>query len=70
MQYKSTPRSVNGNALKQLKAAAKPYEALADAFSQLNNLAKLKAQVNAGREIWSEVSRDAVKHFWLGSRWA
>lgn len=36
---------------------SKAYEALADAFSQLNNLAKLKAQVAAGKDIWAEVSR-------------
>lgn len=50
------PRTANGNAVKQIRAASKAYEALADAFSQLNNLPKLKAQVAAGREIWAEVS--------------
>jgi hypothetical protein len=57
MQYKTVPRTANGNAVKQIRAAAKAYEALADAFSQLNNLPKLKAQVAAGTEIWTEVSR-------------
>jgi len=55
-QYKTVPRTANGNAVKQIRAVAKAYEALADAFSQLNNLPKLKAQVAAGTEIWTEVS--------------
>jgi len=47
---------MNGNGLKNLRAAAKAYEALADAFLELNNLPKLKAQVNAGKDMWLEVS--------------
>lgn len=42
--------------MKAVRAASKAYEALADAFSQLNNLSKLKAQVSTGRDIWAEVS--------------
>lgn len=47
---------MNNTALKTCKSSAKAYEALADAFQQLNNLLKLKAQVNAGADIWAEVS--------------
>lgn len=43
--------------MKQVRACAKAYEALAEAFSQLNNLPKLKAQINAGKDTWDEVSR-------------
>lgn len=46
---------MNTGAVKHCKAAAKGYEALAEAFQQLNNLAKLKAQVNAGVDTWTEV---------------
>lgn len=54
--YKNAPRTMSSSALKNCKAAASAYEALADAFQQLNNLPQLKAQVNAGRDIWGEVS--------------
>ncbi|KAF1979970.1 hypothetical protein BU23DRAFT_549136 [Bimuria novae-zelandiae CBS 107.79] len=52
--YKMPPRTMSSTAVKNCKNAAKAYEALADAFQQLNNLPKLKAQVNAGMEIWEE----------------
>jgi COP9 signalosome complex subunit 3 len=42
--------------MKQVKSASKAYEALAEAYQQLGNLPKLKAQINAGTEIWAEVS--------------
>ena len=56
LQVGSPPRTANGNAFKQIKAAAKAYEALGDAFAQLNNLKKLRAQITAGKDIWAEVS--------------
>lgn len=56
-QYQKTPRTMSGAALKTCKMGAKAYEALAEAFQHLNNLAKLKAQVNAGSSEWAEVSR-------------
>jgi COP9 signalosome complex subunit 3 len=34
--------------------AAKAYEALAEAFPKYNNMAKLKAQINEGRDKWTE----------------
>ncbi|KAJ4346978.1 uncharacterized protein N0V89_010911 [Didymosphaeria variabile] len=52
--YKTPPRTMSSAAVKHCKNAAKAYEALAEAFQQLNNLPKLKAQVNAGSEIWAE----------------
>lgn len=56
---------MNGAAVKHCKNAAKAYEALAEAFQQLSNLTKLKAQVNAGSEIWAEVSPLHTKHLTL-----
>jgi COP9 signalosome complex subunit 3 len=49
------PRTSNGSAIKDVKAASKPYEALAEAYEELDNMSKLKAQVQAGSEIWVEV---------------
>ncbi|KAF2661735.1 hypothetical protein K491DRAFT_586770 [Lophiostoma macrostomum CBS 122681] len=48
------PRTANGTAIKLIKGAAKAYEALAEAFVQINNLPKLRAQANAGRDTWAE----------------
>lgn len=61
VQSSSSLRSANGNAIKQIKAASKAYDALADAYQQLDNLPKLKAQVQAGTEVWAEV-RYATAH--------
>jgi hypothetical protein len=55
-QVRSLPRTANSSAIKNLKAAAKAYEAIAEAFQQVGNFAKLKAQVLAGKEVWAEVS--------------
>lgn len=52
---RTLPRTGNANATKQLKSASKAYEALTEAYVQLNNLPKLKAQVRAGADIWAEV---------------
>ena len=49
------PRTSNGNAIKNVKIASKAYEALAEAYEELDNMSKLKAQVQAGSEIWAEV---------------
>jgi COP9 signalosome complex subunit 3 len=56
------PRTSNVAAMKQVRAAAKPYEALADAFSTFADgsgsgsraVQKLKAQINRGGPIWDE----------------
>ena len=50
------PRTANGNAIKHIKAVSKAYEALGEAYSQLGNLPKLKAQIKAGADTWAEVS--------------
>lgn len=50
--------------MKQVKAAAKPYEVLAFAFSTFVDgpgsgsrvVQKLKAQINRGGPLWDEVS--------------
>ncbi|KAF2477928.1 uncharacterized protein BDR25DRAFT_275470 [Lindgomyces ingoldianus] len=49
-----TPRTANGQGIKYIRAASKAYEALAEAFTQTNNLPKLKAQINAGKDTWAE----------------
>ncbi|CAI6334652.1 unnamed protein product [Periconia digitata] len=53
---RQVPRTANPSSIKQIRAAAKAYDALADASSDFNNLPKLKSQVAAGRDIWAEVS--------------
>lgn len=45
------PRSIHGNALKYLRALAKPYECLVEAFKS-NNLAKLQAEIQEGMDVW------------------
>ena len=54
---KSVPRSANATAIKQVRSASKAYEAVADAYSHLNDMSKLKAQINAGAQTWTEVSQ-------------
>jgi COP9 signalosome complex subunit 3 len=60
-QDRVIPRTTNANAIKQVKSASKAYEALAEAYTQLGNMSKLKVQVKFGAEIWAEVSYR--KHF-------
>lgn len=56
-QPRSILRSINGNALKQIKSASKAYDAVVDAYNnQSGNMSKLKAQVKFGAEVWAEVS--------------
>jgi COP9 signalosome complex subunit 3 len=62
LQNGTTPRTANANAIKQVKSASKAYEALAEAYTQLGNLPKLKAQIKAGTDTWAEVSLRNVKH--------
>jgi COP9 signalosome complex subunit 3 len=56
LQDGTTPRTANAQAIKQVKSASKAYEALAEAYTQLGNLPKLKAQIKAGTDTWAEVS--------------
>jgi COP9 signalosome complex subunit 3 len=42
--------------MRQVAAASKAYEALAEAYARLDNLPKLEAQINAGAQVWAEVS--------------
>ncbi|KAF1930280.1 uncharacterized protein M421DRAFT_369933 [Didymella exigua CBS 183.55] len=51
---KSIPRSANATAIKQVRGSSKAYEAVADAYTHVNNMSKLKAQINAGAQTWSE----------------
>lgn len=62
-EAKNIPRSANAAAIKQVRSASKPYEAVAEAYAQLSNLPKLKAQINAGAQIWADVSHFASAVF-------
>lgn len=53
-QAKNIPRSANATAIKQVRSASKAYEAVAEAYTHLNNMSKLKAQINAGAQTWAE----------------
>lgn len=55
-QDRAIPRTANSVAIKQVKSASKAYEALAEAYTQLGNLPKLKVQIKYGAEIWADVS--------------
>lgn len=46
--------------MKYIRSASKAYEALAEAYEQLGNLAKLKAQIKAGEAIWAEVRHETT----------
>jgi COP9 signalosome complex subunit 3 len=46
---------VNSNAIKTIKGASKAYEALAEAYEELDNMPKLKAQVKSDQDNWAEV---------------
>lgn len=54
-EAQNVPRSANSTAIKQVRSASKAYEAVAEAYSHLNNMSKLKAQINAGAQTWAEV---------------
>lgn len=47
------PRTASSSAIKQVRAASKAYEALADAFKNMEHR-KLHAQVDIGAPIWAE----------------
>ncbi|KIX00782.1 uncharacterized protein Z518_09847 [Rhinocladiella mackenziei CBS 650.93] len=47
------PRSANQNALKHIRALAKPYECVADAFKG-NDIGRLRAEMEAANVIWQE----------------
>lgn len=52
------PRATNNQALKTIKQAAKPYEALVQVFTQAQktgNLGALAAEANAGMQVWEAV---------------
>ncbi|KAF2134646.1 hypothetical protein P153DRAFT_380456 [Dothidotthia symphoricarpi CBS 119687] len=51
---KVVPRTTNSQAIKQVKLAAKAYEALAEAHAQLGDLTKLRAQIKTGADVWAE----------------
>jgi len=48
------PRTANMNAIKQVRAASKAYDALAEAFQSMN-APKLRAQAEVGFAVWAEV---------------
>jgi COP9 signalosome complex subunit 3 len=47
-------KSANANAIRTLKAAAKPYEALGEIFAT-GDRARLVAEIDAGSSLWTEV---------------
>jgi len=49
-------KAANGNALKTLKVAAKPYEAIVDAF-KLGNPRKLRAEIYEAQTLLEDVSK-------------
>ncbi|KAF9694984.1 hypothetical protein EKO04_006739 [Ascochyta lentis] len=53
-EAKNMPRSANATAIKQVRSASKAYEAVAEAYTQLSNMSKLKAQIHAGAQTWAE----------------
>lgn len=63
----SPPRTSNNQALKSIRAMAKPYETLAEAYYQ-RNIAKLRAEVDVGMQKWTEdgntgLVQELVKQF-------
>lgn len=62
------PRTANSTAMRQVKSASKAYEALAEAYEQVGNLAKLKAQIKAGEEMWAEDGNQGLVQALLGSQ--
>jgi len=49
----SIPRTANATAMKQVRAASKGYEALAEAF-QMMNAPRLRAEAEVGVQMWAE----------------
>lgn len=54
-QYPTIPKTANTGAVKNLRSATKAYEAIAIAFEQTDRR-KLEAEVQEGRDIFSEVN--------------
>jgi len=53
-EVKNLPRSASGGAIKTMRAAAKPYDAIVEAFKQ-NNPAKLQAEFHEAQALFDEV---------------
>ncbi|KAK4920290.1 hypothetical protein LTR66_016737, partial [Elasticomyces elasticus] len=47
------PRAMSGNALKQIRAIARPYECVLEAF-KTGEMAKLQAEINEGLQLWTD----------------
>jgi len=54
-EVRSLPRSASGGAIKTMRAAAKPYDAIVEAFKQ-NDPAKLRAEVHEAEVFFDEVN--------------
>jgi len=67
-QASPLPRTANSIAMKQVKSASKAYDALAEAYEQVGNLAKLKAQIKAGEGLWAEDGNQGLVHELLHSQ--
>lgn len=49
----NAPQNITQAALKYIRAAAKPYDCIVDVF-KLNDLEKLRAEIEAGNALWQE----------------
>ena len=66
-EVNSVPRSASGNAVKTMKAASKPYEAIVEAF-RIQDPAKLRAEFHEAQAVFTEVDDrliSAVVPIWL-----
>lgn len=52
--HEKLPRTASNTAIMTAKSASKAYDILAEAFVDLNNMTKLKAQIKEGRDKWAE----------------
>lgn len=55
-EVKNLPRPASGGAIKTMRAAAKPYDAIVEAFKQ-NSPAKLEAEFHEAQALFDEVIR-------------
>jgi len=55
----SLSKAANGSAIKTLKTAARPYEAIVEAF-KLGNPSKLRAEIYEAQTVLEDVSRPAL----------
>ena len=52
-KLRPTPKTANPSAVKSVKAIAKPYDCLADAFKS-GSLARLRGEIEEGQQFWAQ----------------